>query len=53
MKNKEKNLRLTKKVANIFMKIGDIHAKEFSGAFAYYEPNISMNLLKDSNKTNK
>ncbi len=46
-------LTLTKKVAEFFMKVGDIHANELSFGCGMYEPKISINILKKSNKINK
>lgn len=37
---------LTKKVANIFVAIGDTHANECSIGGYFYEPKVSMNLLR-------
>lgn len=55
MKNNENNLKLTliRKVAGVFINIGDIHANELSIGLGMYEPKVSMNLLKSSNKVNK
>lgn len=40
---------LTKKVADILLSIGDIHANECSIGGYFYEPKISINLLKKKN----
>lgn len=53
MKNVEKNLKVTRKIAGVLMKIGDVHANELSFCFGAYEPKISTNLLKNSNKDKK
>jgi len=53
MKNIKKDLKITRKIADMFMKIGDIHANELSFGFGAYEPKISMDILKNSNKDKK
>jgi len=53
MKNTAKNLKLTRKVAEILMNIGDIHANELSIGPGMYEPKISIKILNNSNKDKK
>ena len=50
MKNETK---LTKKVAEIFIHIGELHANSISFGTGYYEPKISERLLKNSKKSDK
>lgn len=47
MRMLRKKTGLTKKVANIFVAIGDTHANECSIGGYFYEPKVSINLLKD------
>ncbi|MBD7911170.1 MULTISPECIES: hypothetical protein [Clostridium] len=52
MNNNSKST-LTGKIAETFMKIGDVHAKEYSIILNYYEPEVSLSLLENTNSDEK
>jgi hypothetical protein len=44
---------LTGKMSQVFMKIGDAHAKELSFITGFYEPKVSLNLLEVNKEQEK
>lgn len=53
MRNIENDLKLVRKISDILMKIGEIHANELSFGFGMYEPKISMDILENSSEDKK
>lgn len=45
--------QVAKKIAQLFINIGNVHVNSLSSMIGYYEPKISADLLKKAKKQDK